>query len=44
MHTKIKTLLFSIVILVSCADKTQKGSGATFLVTSNVRGKLDPCG
>ena len=44
MHTKIKTLLFSIVILVSCSDKTPEGSGATFLVTSNVRGQLDPCG
>tara|TARA_Y100000590_G_scaffold68076_1_gene74102 strand:- start:330 stop:464 length:135 start_codon:yes stop_codon:yes gene_type:complete len=44
MHTKIKTLLFSIVVLVSCADKSPKGSGATFLVTSNVRGQLDPCG
>ncbi len=44
MHSRLNTILFAIIILASCTEKSSDGSKVTFLVTGNVRGQLDPCG
>ena len=43
---KIKSLIWIVVLLGlwSCAEKDSPSKTATFLVTTNVRGQLDPCG
>ena len=43
---KSKSKLFYVFLLVamSCADKAPSSEQLTMLVTSNVRGQLDPCG
>lgn len=43
---KIKLIAWSILIvgLWSCSGKQPEGNLLTFLVTTNVRGQLDPCG
>ena len=33
-----------MITVWSCADGTKQAKGATFLITTNVRGQLDPCG
>ena len=44
MNSRLNIVLFTIIILASCAEKSSVGSKVTFLVTGNVRGQLDPCG
>jgi len=44
MNSRLNIVLFAIIILTSCAEKSSDGSKVTFLVTGNVRGQLDPCG
>jgi hypothetical protein len=43
---KLKLIAWSILIvgLWSCSGKQPEGHLLTFLVTTNVRGQLDPCG
>ena len=41
---KFKSILFALFFIASCSEGIPKGDTVTFLVTSNVRGQLDPCG
>ncbi|MEL1229616.1 MAG: hypothetical protein VW833_07415 [Candidatus Neomarinimicrobiota bacterium] len=41
---KFRSIIFALLFVTSCSENIPKGDTVTFLVTSNVRGQLDPCG
>jgi len=41
---KIKYILFTAFIFDSCSEPVSIENKVTMLVTTNVRGQLDPCG
>jgi len=41
---KIKYILFTAFIFVACSESESIENKVTILVTTNVRGQLDPCG
>ena len=41
---KFRSIIFALLFVTSCGENIPKGDAVTFLVTSNVRGQLDPCG
>ena len=41
---KIKYILFTAFIFVACSESESIEDKVTMLVTTNVRGQLDPCG
>lgn len=43
-HLKIVSWSFLTLLFLSCSDNKIPDNNITLLVTSNVRGQLDPCG